>query len=99
MGSLSKISSTAGGIMTGEAGAVTGDLEVRTLPEAGLLEVHVRYAGAEEWYTVSGSPVPLSGEEKDPGKLHERVVAHLTEPGLVVDGNEEAASLQGLGRL
>ena len=85
--------------MTEEAGAVTGDLEVRTVPEAGLLGVHVCYAGAEEWYTVTGSPVPLSGEEADSGRLHERVVAHLTKPGLVVDGNEEAASLRGLGRL
>ena len=85
--------------MTDEAGAVTGELEVRTLPDAGLLDVRVRYAGAEEWYTVTGSPVPLSGEEADPEGLHERVVARLTEPGAVVDGNEEAASLRGLGGL
>ena len=85
--------------MTDEAGAVTGELEVLTLPEAGLLEVRVRYAGAEEWYTVTGSPVPLSGEERDFGSLHERVVARLTSPGSIVDGNEEAASLWGLDRL
>ncbi len=85
--------------MTDEAGAVTGELEVRTTPEAGLLDVCVRYAGAEEWYTVTGSPVPLSGEERDPGHLHERVVARLTSPGPVVDGNEEAASLRELDRL
>jgi hypothetical protein len=48
---------------------------------------------------VTGSPVPLSGEERDPGHLHERVVARLTSPGPVVDGNEEAASLRGLDRL
>lgn len=85
--------------MTDEAGAITGELEVRTLPEAGLLDVHVRYAGAEEWYTVTGSPVPLCGEENDPGDLHERVVKHLTNPGPIVDGNEEATSLKGLDRL
>ena len=85
--------------MTDEAGAVTGALELRTLPEAGLLDVRVRYAGAEEWYTVSGSPVQLSGEEAGPGELHGRVVACLTSPGPVVDGNEEAASLRELGRL
>ena len=84
--------------MTEEAGAVTGDLEVRTLPEAGLLDVSVRYAGAEEWYTVTGSPVPLSGKEADPGELHEHIVRLLTNPGPVVDGNEEAASLRGLDR-
>ena len=85
--------------MTEEAGAVTGDLEVRTLPEAGLLDVFVRYAGAEEWYTVTGSPVPLSGKEADLGGLHERVLRLLTKPSPVVDGNEEAASLRGLDRL
>ncbi|MDP9454297.1 MAG: hypothetical protein M3Q60_00580 [Actinomycetota bacterium] len=97
--SRSVINSTTGGVMTDEAGAVTGELEVRTLPEAGLLDVHVRYAGAEEWYTVTGSPFPLSGDGRDLGNLHERVVACLTSPGPVVDGNEEATSLRGLDRL
>ncbi|MDP9425518.1 MAG: hypothetical protein M3P37_05640 [Actinomycetota bacterium] len=85
--------------MTQEAGAVTGELEVSTLPEAKLLDVHVRYAGAEEWYTVTGSPVPLSGKETDLKELHERIVECLTSPGLAVDGNEEAASLRGFDRL
>ncbi len=85
--------------MTQEAGAVTGKLEVSTLPEAKLLDVHVRYARAEEWYTVTGSPVPLSGKETDLKELHERIVERLTSPGLVVDGNEEAASLRGFDRL
>ncbi len=85
--------------MTEEAGAVTGELEVRTLPEAGLLDVHVRYAGAEEWYTVTGSPVPLPGEETDPIELHEHVVERLTSPRPGVDGNEETTSLRGLDRL
>ena len=99
MKSRSNIVSTTGGVMTDEAGAVTGELEVLTLPEAGLLEVRVRYAGAEEWYTVTGSPVPLSGEGRDPRDLHERVLARLTGPGPVVDGNEAATSLRGIDRL
>lgn len=99
MEARSTITSTQGGVMTDEAGAVTGELELRTLPEAGLLDVRVRYAGAEEWYTVTGSPVPLSGEETDLGELHERVVARLTSPGPVEDENEEAASLRGIERL
>lgn len=95
----STIASAAGGVMTDDAGAITGDLEVRTVPEAGLLEVYARYAGAEEWYTVSGGPVPLSNEEAEPGELHERVVAYLSKPGSDVDGNEEAVSLRGIDRL
>ncbi len=99
MESRSHVVSTTGGVMTDEAGAVTGELEVRTLPEAGLLDVRVRYAGAEEWYTVTGSPVPLSGEGRDPGDLHERVVAHLTHPGPTENGNEAATSLREIDRL
>ena len=99
MDSRSNFTSTTGGVMTEEAGAVTGELEVHTLAEAGLLEVSVRYAGAEEWYTVSGSPVPLSGKEADPTKLHERVVACLSTSAENADGNEEPTSLHGLDRL
>jgi hypothetical protein len=47
--------------MTEKADVVTGELELLTHPSEaadGGLEVLVRYVGAEEWYTVSGSPVP-----------------------------------------
>lgn len=86
--------STVGGVMTDEVGAVTGDLEIVTrLRDVGLLDVFVRYAGGEEWYTVTGSPVSLGGRSfsTDP---HERVVERLTTPGPVVDGNEEPVSLE-----
>ncbi len=56
----SKVPSTVGGVMTEEVGAVTGDLEVVTRPLAAeYIEVTVRYAGAEEWYSVEGSPIQL----------------------------------------
>lgn len=92
------IASTAGGVMTKEAGAVTGDLEVVTRAGAGgSVGVMVRYAGAGEWYTVSGGPVGQigSGGSSDPelNELHERVVEHLTTPGRLLDGNEEPSSL------
>jgi hypothetical protein len=85
--------------MTKEVGAVTGELEVVTRHRAEGLEVVARYAGADEWYTVEGSPIkpenasslPLS-ELRD---LHERVVRHLITPGNVVKGNEQATSLLG----
>lgn len=87
------IRSTAGGVMTDEAGAVTGDLEIATRLDAENLYVSVRYSGADEWYTVTGSSVSL-GERFSPADLHERVVSHLTRPGPVVDGNEEPVSLK-----
>ena len=49
-----------GGVMTEKADVVTVELELPTHPSEaadGGLEVLVYYVGAEEWYTVSGSPV------------------------------------------
>jgi hypothetical protein len=88
--------STVGGVMTEEAGAVTGDLELLTRPSEagdGRLEVLVRYAGAEEWYTVTGSPVAAGGG--DHRALHEAVLARLTTPGSVEGGNEQPVDLRG----
>ncbi len=86
----SRFVSTAGGVMTEEAGAVTGDLELLTRPakagEGGALEALVRYAGAEDWYTVSGSPVAAGSENHRAS--HEAMLARLTKPGPVEDGNE-----------
>jgi hypothetical protein len=86
--------STPGGVMTDEAGAITGDLEVETrIEESGAVAVRVRYAGANEWYTVTGSPVALDASEAD---LHEQIVGRLRTPGPLVGGNEEAVSLRGM---
>ena len=95
----STIASTIGGVMTKEVGAVTGDLEAATRPRVGGIEVVVRYAGAEEWYTVEGSPIkPHNAGRLSPSELHElheSVVSHLATPGVIVEGNEEASSLRG----
>lgn len=88
--------STTGGIMTDEAGAITGELEVETRVEDGSVAARARYAGADEWYAVTGSPVTVGeGSPHGAQALHERVVAHLRRPGPVLDGNEEAVSLVG----
>ena len=84
--------STIGGVMTEEAGAVTGELELLCRPGPNGLDVLVRYAGADEWYTVSGSPVRIQG---NPDDAMGRVVRHLSTPGPVVDGNEKAVTLEG----
>ena len=96
----SVVTSTTGGVMTEEVGAVTGDLEVATRPLAVEgTEVKVRYAGAEEWYTVEGGPIEFDNASglapPKLGELHESVVRHLTAPGMVVEGNERASSLLG----
>ena len=93
----SKFGSTVGGVMTEEAGAITGDLELLTRPmeagEGGALEALVRYVGAEEWYTISGSPVAASVE--DHRALHGAALARLTTPGPVESDNEQPVDLRG----
>ncbi len=85
--------------MTEEVGATTGDLEVATHQrKAEGAEVSVRYIGANEWYSVEGSPIKgdnagsLSPSELR--GLHERIVRHLTTPGKIVESNEEPTSLR-----
>ena len=77
---------------------MTGDLEISTRAEGVSLGVCVRYAGAEEWYSVEGSPISLP-DIAPPGpdelrELHQHVLGHLTNPGRVVDGNELPVSLE-----
>jgi hypothetical protein len=84
--------------MTEEAGAVTGDLELLTrTSEAGDggLEVLVRYAGAEDSYTVSGSPVAKPAGGEDHQAAHEAILERLTTPGPVEGGNELPVDLLG----
>ena len=92
----STITSTTGGVMTEEVGAVTGELEVATRPRSGTIEVAVKYAGADEWYAVEGSPIAVNNaDELSYSELHEHIVRCLTTPGMVVKGNEEPTSLRG----
>ncbi|MFI5664437.1 hypothetical protein [Streptomyces sp. NPDC051684] len=53
-----------GGAMTDEVGVITGDLTVATIREAAdAARIAVQYTGADEWYTLTGSPatVPPDG--------------------------------------
>ncbi|CAM5678193.1 hypothetical protein SAVIM338S_07246 [Streptomyces avidinii] len=49
-----------GGAMTDEVGVITGDVTLTTVagPD-GTATVRIQYTGAEEWYTLTGSPAPL----------------------------------------
>ncbi|MFB7983602.1 hypothetical protein [Streptomyces vinaceus] len=65
-----------GGAMTDEVGVITGPLTLRTtkLPDGdgGLVRIEVQYKDAEEWYTLTGSPVPHRG---DPAAVHAAALA------------------------
>ena len=75
--------------MTGEVGAITGELELLTRPaaEQSVVEAMVRYAGSRDIYTVAGSPVPADSAEAHQD-THEQVLEYLTTPGPVEDFNE-----------
>jgi hypothetical protein len=84
--------------MTDEAGAVTGELELmtRVTPDGRAIEAMVRYAGAQDLYTVSGSPVHAVSERPDQVEhraAHERILETLTTSGRVESGNEMPVDL------
>ncbi len=97
----SLFASTTGGVMTEEAGAVTGDLELLTRPtsDGRAIEALVGYAGARDLHTVSGSPVRAVSEgpdEEEHRAAHERILVLLTTPGRAEGGgNELPADLLG----
>ncbi|MEU2606990.1 hypothetical protein [Streptomyces albus] len=57
---MDAVTAGAGGAMTDEVGVITGDLTVCTvlLPDR-RADITVQYTGADEWYTLTGSPAPL----------------------------------------
>src|SRR5918998_4411042 len=63
----SSFRSTTGGVMTNEAGAINGELELLTpvTPDSGGIEAMVRYAGAQDLYNVSGCLVHTVSEHPD----------------------------------
>jgi hypothetical protein len=84
--------------MTEEVGAITGELELltRVTMDGRGIEALVSYAGAQDLYTVSGSPVRTDSEH--PNRLehraaHERILETLTTPGSVEGGNEMPVDL------
>jgi len=83
--------------MTDEVGAITGELELQTsaTPDGGI-EALVSYAGTQDLYTISGSPVRAVSEHPDQVEhraAHERILETLTTPGRVESGNEQPVEL------
>ena len=54
-----------GGVMTDEAGVITGELTLRSELAGDRVTLHVQYKDADEWYVVTGGAATL----KDPGDL------------------------------
>lgn len=77
---VSRLTAPPGGVMTEEVGVVTGDLEPRTrCRDDGATSVQVRYAGADEWYTLSGAGCRLH-DPADAQVLHQTLAAVLHRP-------------------
>lgn len=68
----SEVVAGPGGVMTDEVGVVTGDLTVATTVTGEQAEVRVQYTGAEEWYILTGSPIPLAGRSSR--QVHEAIL-------------------------
>jgi hypothetical protein len=68
-----------GGVMTDEAGVITGELTLRSELDGDKLTLRVQYKEADEWYVVTGG----KGTLKDPADLetvHKIVVGILNRP-------------------
>lgn len=71
---LGEVTAGPGGAMTHEVGVITGDLTVRTSRRPDhLVNVAIQYTGADEWYTLAGSPASVpDGDLED---FHAAVLA------------------------
>nr|WSX54357.1 hypothetical protein OG409_01760 [Streptomyces sp. NBC_00974] len=75
----SHVKAGPGGAMTDEVGVITGDVTLTT--EAGpdaTVHIRIQYTGADEWYTLTGSPAPLP--PKGLAAFHASVV-HAVQAG------------------
>jgi len=68
-----------GGVMTDEAGVVTGELTLRTELTAGRVTMRVQYKDAEEWYRVTNVNAALA-DPADLDAVHGVAVALLHRP-------------------
>jgi len=76
----SDITAGPGGVMTDEAGVVTGELTLRTeMADRKTVVLRVQYKNAAEWYTVTGAKTKLT-DPKDIDAVHVIAVALLHRP-------------------
>ncbi|BCB04052.1 hypothetical protein [Bacillus sp. KH172YL63] len=68
------------GVMTEEAGVISGELELLTSCDAdGVLTLSITYVGAEEWYTLPGDAQRLF-DVWDHEVIHNLLVKVLERP-------------------
>jgi hypothetical protein len=86
---IRKIESPPGGVMTEEAGAVTGLLTLRLRGRRDRqVYVDVAYEGSDEFYEVTGSPLAPRAH------LSDEIAGHLqADPGVDEHGNAEAVDV------
>ncbi|MEU7406730.1 hypothetical protein [Streptomyces sp. NPDC044948] len=73
---VDQVTAGPGGAMTDEVGVITGDLTLTTrLHPDGRAHLTIQYTGADEWYTLTGSPVllPPTGLEAQHHDALERI--------------------------
>ena len=68
-----------GGVMTDEAGVITGELTLRSELSGATVTLRVQYKDADEWYTVTGAKATLK-DPADAEALHIVVSAILNRP-------------------
>jgi len=75
----SDITAGQGGVMTDEAGVITGEVTLRTELSGDQVTIRAQYKDADEWYAVTGAKTTL----KDPADLdavHAIAVGILNRP-------------------
>jgi hypothetical protein len=76
----STFNATPDGVLTNEVGVITGQLELHTsCADDGTLTLAIRYAGADEWYTIQGENYRLH-DPRDHDLVHRLLVNVLHRP-------------------
>ncbi|MEH0416083.1 hypothetical protein [Streptomyces sp. B21-083] len=77
---VSEVKAGPGGAMTDEVGVITGDLTIATrLLADGRAHLAVQYTDADEWYTLTGSPLPAPPQSL--AALHEQTLERVRHGG------------------
>lgn len=85
---------TTSGIETDDVGVISGDVDVTTIVKDGSAVVTVAYSGADEHYTVTGSPLRTA---LDALGAHAQVVDALrVNPGRDAVGNARSVNVSSL---